>query len=192
MTANLDPYLGLVAVTAVTALAERWLALGHERRLRASGAMEVAPAVFLAMVPAYSLHFIAAGVEHVTFDRRPPDWLALSMVALLVASKALKAWAAASLGPLWTMRVFIPAGLQPVTRGPYRYIRHPNYVAVMGEILALPLAGGCYVTAGLFGAVFAVILLARIRTEESALFHNARYAETMGGRGRFVPGSRPR
>lgn len=183
-------YVLFVAVAAGIALAERALAARHEARLVAEGAEEIAPRVYRLMVPVYTLVFPAAVAEHLIAGRRPPGAWVAAMVILFAASKGLKAWAVFSLGDAWTMKVILPRALRVVTTGPYRYVRHPNYVAVMGEILALPLAGGAWVTAAAGGAVFLAILSWRVRTEESALLRHPGYAAAMATKARFLPGGR--
>lgn len=181
-------YVALVAVAAAVAVLERLHAARNEARLRREGAEEVAPWVFRLMVPVYAAVFPAAVAEHLAFGRRAaPAWIG-SMALLFLLAKGLKAWAILSLGDLWTMRVLLSRPLRVVTGGPYRFIRHPNYVAVAIEVTALPLAGGAYRTAAIAGALFAALLLARVRTEERALLARPEYAAAMGARRRFFPG----
>lgn len=181
-------YLPFVAAAVAVALFERRVALRNERRLLLQGGTEVAPAVFAWMVPIYSLHFAAAAWEHVALRRSPAPAVAAAMVLLFAASKWLKWAAVRALGDLWTMRVILPVRPRVAAAGPYRFLRHPNYVAVMGEILALPLAGGATLTAAVFGAAFGLVLVARVRTEEAALLARPEYAAAMGSRPRFLPG----
>jgi methyltransferase len=181
-------YIVLVAAAVLAATLERVHALGHERRLLEAGAEEVAPWVYGLMVPVYTVVFPAAVAEHVLLRRRPPVWFAAAMVVLLVSAKGLKLWAIRSLGDLWTMRVILPRPLRVVTGGPYRYVRHPNYVAVLVEVIALPLAGGAWFTGAAAGGLFLALLGARVWTEERALLARPEYAAAMGERRRFVPG----
>jgi methyltransferase len=180
-------YLAFVAGAIVLALLERRIALRNERRLLADGGTEVAPAVFLWMTPVYALHFAAAAWEHLALHRSPAPAVVAAMLVLFAASKWLKWAAVRALGDAWTMRVIVPARPRVASGGPYRFLRHPNYVAVIGEILALPLAGGAFLTAGLFGAAFALVLVARVRTEEAALLSQPDYAAAMSSRPRFLP-----
>lgn len=188
MTQSIIPYAVFVAFAVLLALLERGYALKNERRLRAAGAREIAPAVFLWMVPVYSLHFVAALFEHAALLRHPARGWVIAMAGLFAASKGLKLWAILHLDGLFTMRVFIPERPVVVGTGPYRLMRHPNYVAVMGEMTTLPLLGGSWMTALVFGAAFLVILRARVRTEEEALLCLPEYAARMAGRRRFLPG----
>lgn len=184
-------FLAFVLAAVLLASLERLYAARNERRLKREGAEEVAPWVFLLMIPVYSLVFAGAVAEHLLLHRRPPVALVIFGVALFGASKGLKFWAIRHLGGAFTMRVFLPRALRVVETGPYRYARHPNYVAVVGEIAAVPLAGGAWITALAGVALFTVILTLRIKTEEAALMAREEYASTMGARRRFLPGARP-
>ena len=192
MTSPGSLYVPFVAGAVVLALLERRLALRNERRLLAEGGTEVAPMVFAWMVPVYTLHFAAAVWEHVALSRSPAPTFAAAMILLFAASKWLKWSAVRALGDVWTMRVILPARPGVASGGPYRYLRHPNYVAVVGELLALPLAGGAWITAAVFGAAFGLVLYARVRTEEAALLSRPDYVVAMGSRPRFLPGRTPR
>ena len=181
-------FVALVAAAAAVAIVERLYARRNERRLLREGAEEVAPWVFLLMAPVYVAIFPAAVAEHILTTRHPPLALAAVMVLLFLLAKGLKTWAILSLGDLWTMRVILPRPLRVVTGGPYRHLRHPNYVAVVFETTALPLAGGAFVTAAAGGLLFLGLLWARVRTEEAALLARPEYAGSMGHRRRFLPG----
>jgi methyltransferase len=93
-------------------------------------------------------------------------WL---MLAVLVASQALRWWCISTLGPRWNTRVIVVPGLPLVTGGPYRWLRHPNYVAVVAEGLALPLVHTAWITAIAFTGLNALLLSVRIRCENEAL-----------------------
>ncbi len=181
-------YIALVAAAALAAILERLHALRHETRLLESGAEEVAPWVYRLMVPVYIAVFPAAIAEHVVLGRRPPAPFAAAMVVLFLSAKGLKLWAIRSLGDLWTMRVILPRPLRVVTAGPYRHVRHPNYVAVLVEVTVLPLAGGAWITGSAAAVLFLALLRARVLTEERALLARPEYAAAMGDRRRFVPG----
>jgi methyltransferase len=91
------------------------------------------------------------------------------MLALAVASQVLRWWCISTLGRRWNTRVIVVPGLAPVASGPYRLMRHPNYVAVVVEGIALPLVHQAWVTAVVFTVLNAVLLTVRIRVEERAL-----------------------
>jgi len=95
--------------------------------------------------------------------------LAATMVALVFAAQALRWWCIASLGQQWNTRVIVVPGLPLVRRGPYRWLAHPNYVAVVVEGIALPLAGSAWITAIVFSIANGFVLRTRIRCENRAL-----------------------
>jgi methyltransferase len=103
--------------------------------------------------------------------RRPEvdAWLAYPMVALVLASQALRWWCIATLGRRWNTRVIVVPGLPLVRSGPYRYFSHPNYVAVVVEGVALPLVHAAWMTAVVFTAANAALLTVRLRVENAAL-----------------------
>jgi len=86
-----------------------------------------------------------------------------------LVAQALRYWAIASLGDRWNTRIIVVPGLEPVTRGPYRFLRHPNYVAVVLELAAVPLIHGAWVTAAVFTLGNALLLLVRIRADEAVI-----------------------
>src|SRR5690625_2742060 len=91
------------------------------------------------------------------------------MLAMALASQLLRWWCIAALGPRWNTRIIVVPGLPLVTSGPYRWLRHPNYVAVVVEGFALPLVHSAWITALVFTLANAALLTARIRSENRAL-----------------------
>ena len=92
-----------------------------------------------------------------------------SMLLVVVLTQALRWWCITTLGPQWNTRVIVVPGLEPVRRGPYALMRHPNYVAVVVEGVALPLVHAGWITAVVFTVLNAVLLTLRIRVENAAL-----------------------
>ncbi|MGJ4845659.1 MULTISPECIES: isoprenylcysteine carboxyl methyltransferase family protein [unclassified Leifsonia] len=123
--------------------------------------------------PMVALHtgLLLACLAEVWFGDRPfIPWLGWPMLVLVLASQALRWWCIAALGPRWNTRVIIVRDLPLVTRGPYRWLKHPNYVAVVVEGFALPLVHTAWITAIAFTVLNAVLLLAvRIPCENKAL-----------------------
>jgi methyltransferase len=85
------------------------------------------------------------------------------------------------------MKVLIVPGTQTVNRGPYRWIRHPNYIAVIIEVIALPMIGKAFITAIVVTVLFSILLFLRIKAEEQALIEYTDYGKTMTGKRRFIP-----
>jgi methyltransferase len=98
-----------------------------------------------------------------------PSAVAITGAAIFIAAKALKWWAIASLGPFWTFRVIVLPGATLVADGPYRWIRHPNYVAVIGELVGVAAMSGAPITGAIAVAVFALLLVKRIAVEDRTL-----------------------
>ena len=109
-------------------------------------------------------------------------------VMVLVAATALRIWSIRSLGQAWNVRAAVPDDLAPVESGPYAYIRHPNYLAVMLEFLAVPLIARARLSALVLSALNAVVLFDRIRAEERLLNASPAYRQAFARRARFIPG----
>jgi methyltransferase len=149
-------------------MAEARLSAAHERILRLNGAHEPGDDVYRVMQVAYPASFLVMMAEGlwrgVTFDPYVM-WGAL----VFVAAKALKYWAIASLGVRWTFRVLVPPGSSRTMRGPYRWLGHPNYIAVAGELAGIGLAMHAWYTGGPIIVFFSALMLRRINVEERAL-----------------------
>jgi methyltransferase len=160
----------VVGAVLLMMLAELQLSRYNERRLRARGACEPPDDVYRTMAWMYPVLFGAMGVEGALFGPAPGT-TTLVGAALLGASKALKFWAMASLGTRWTFRVLVPPDGAMVSAGPYAFVRHPNYVAVMGELASVALLVGAKVSGPVAMLIFGVLLRYRIRVEDAALRH---------------------
>ena len=153
----------LIAFLAVQRLAELGLAQWNTARLRAAGGVEFGAAHYPLMVALHALWLL--GLWLLGHERDvDPLWLALFIVL-----QAGRLWVIVSLGRRWTTRVIVRRGLAPVTRGPYRWLRHPNYAVVALEIAVVPLALGLPLFALAFSLANAALLATRIRVENRAL-----------------------
>ncbi len=154
--------------------AELRLSRANERRLAAEGAIRPAGDVYASMAILYPACFLAMGVEGgwraygSAAATGGPSWLA-SGVVLFLASKGLKYWAIGSLGHRWSFRVWILPGKPLVSSGPYRYVTHPNYIAIVGELAGMAMMVEAPVTGTAAVVVFGVMLLLRIRFENRVL-----------------------
>lgn len=153
----------LLALVTLGRLGELVLARANTRSLLAKGAREMASGHYPAIV---LLHTLWLGALWVFGIDQPvnPRWLAIFLV-LQVA----RVWVLATLGSRWTTRILIVPGETLVARGPYRYVSHPNYLVVIGEIAVLPLCLGLPGVAVIFTVLNAAVLTIRIRAENAGL-----------------------
>jgi methyltransferase len=140
----------------------------NEVALRQQGAIEPPGDVYRAMQWAYPASFLAMVLEGAWRGPAPARML-LSGLAIFGLAKALKLWAIVSLGDRWSFRVLVVPGRALVARGPYRWIRHPNYLAVLGEMLGVALTVRAPVTGLLALAGFGALMWRRIAIEDRAL-----------------------
>ncbi|HUQ86544.1 MAG TPA: isoprenylcysteine carboxylmethyltransferase family protein [Vicinamibacterales bacterium] len=167
-----QPATAIALLTTVAALlimaGEAVLSSFNERLLRARGAIEPEGDVIGSMRWAYPAAFVLMGIEGALTGPAPPNVL-VGGLALFGFAKALKTWAISSLGTRWSYRVLVVPGEPLVTSGPYRFISHPNYLAVVGEIASV----AAIVWAPISGVVatigFGCLMIARIRVEDRAL-----------------------
>ena len=162
-------YVVLVLVVVAARLVELSVAQRHLRWARERGAVEFGAGHYPVMVLLHSAFLVACLVEVPLADRPFLPWLGWTMLAVLLAAHVLRWWCIRSLGNQWNTRVLIVPGLSLVSRGPYRWLKHPNYVAVVAEIVALPLVHTAWVTALVFTLANAALLAVRIRVENQAL-----------------------
>ncbi len=162
-------FTALIAAVAVERLAELVVSKRNAAWSMRRGGVETGQRHYLVMVVLHSGFLVGALVE--VWVRRPDfvPVLGFSMLALALASQALRWWCITTLGPRWNTRVIVVPGLPLVTGGPYRYLSHPNYVAVVVEGFALPLVGSAWITAVVFTVLNAALLTVRLRVENAAL-----------------------
>jgi len=178
--------LGVVAVIALERVAELRLSRRNATWAFARGAMEVGQGDYRVMSAFHTLFLVACVVEPWLLRRGFSPVLSVVCVAVLLGAQGLRWWAIITLGPRWNTRVIVLPDAEPVTGGPYRWLRHPNYAAVIVEMIALPLLRGAWITALLASLGNALILRTRIVAEERAL--GAPWARAFADRPRFVPG----
>jgi len=158
--------IGLVVFLSMAIESRR--ASRNERAQRGRGGIEPEGDVYGVMRVVYPAAFAAMLVEGAARGYAR-DGLFTAGLAILVAGKALKWWAIVSLGPSWTFRVIAIPGQPLVARGPYRWLRHPNYVAVMGELAGVALMTRAVVSGPAATAGFALLLIKRVSVEERTL-----------------------
>jgi len=167
--AGIELGLGLMAaVLAIQRVSELLLSRQHQRTMQRMGGVEFGRELFPAFVALHVGIPLAIAFEVLFLGTRPSaDWP--WMLLLLVVAALLRAAAIRALGERWHVRVWVVPGEKPQTHGIYRWMRHPNYFAVMLECAALPLLFGAWRTAIGASLLNLVLLTMRIRTEEQAL-----------------------
>ncbi len=177
-------FLLLLAVVAIQRVAELGLSMRNIARAKARGGFEVGRGHYSWMVLLHTAFLFAAPLE-VWFLSRPFHWgLAIVSLAVLAFATVLRYWAISTLGERWNTRIVVIPNAPAVTAGPYRFFRHPNYLAVVLEFLVLPLVHGAWLTALVFSLLNAALLRVRITSEEKALFETSDYATAFGIRER--------
>ena len=133
------------------------------------GAVERGRGHYPAMAAFHALFLLSAAAEAIVLKRPFPGRLGWMALGGAIGAQALRYWSIASLKERWNTRIIVFPGLAPVSRGPYRFMRHPNYLAVIVEIACVPLIHRCWLTAAVFSIGNAALLRVRIRTEEAAM-----------------------
>jgi methyltransferase len=169
VSATTAAYLGLLAATGCERLAELALSRRNAAWSFARGGHERGRGHFPFMVALHTAFLLGAGAEVLLLGRAFSPAIGAAMLALALGSQALRWWAISTLGPRWNTRVIVVPGAPRIADGPYRFVSHPNYAAVVVEGFALPLIHGAWITAAAFTLLNVPLLAVRIRCEEQAL-----------------------
>ncbi|HMV69148.1 MAG TPA: isoprenylcysteine carboxyl methyltransferase family protein [Myxococcota bacterium] len=167
MTSTL--WIALLGLTAAERLVEVRVSLRNAAWSFAHGGVEHGRGHYPFMVVLHTAFLIGCAAEVLLLHRPFLPWLGWPMLAIAAGCQVLRWWCIQTLGPRWNTRVIIVPGLPRVTGGPYRWLDHPNYVAVVTEGVALPLVHTAWVTALVFTALNALLLRTRVRVEDAAL-----------------------
>jgi methyltransferase len=162
-------YVLLVVAVGGERLAELVVSKRNAAWSMSRGGVETGLRHYPAMVFLHTGLLVGCAVEVLAAGRPFIPALGWPMLALVVASQGLRWWCISTLGSRWNTRVIVVPGLAPVTSGPYRFFRHPNYVAVVVEGVALPLVHTAWITASVFTILNIPLLALRLRVEEAAL-----------------------
>lgn len=167
----------ILAFVIIQRLVELLIAQRNEKAMRAKGAYEVGASHYKFMILLHASFFISFLVEVVFFKSVLSPHYGLLAVFLLL--QLLRIWCLASLGTFWNTKIIILPGAKVVVKGPYAFIRHPNYLVVCLEIAVLPLMFEAYVTATCFSILNLIMLSVRIPIEEKALKEATNYAKVI-------------
>ena len=160
----MSPLYWLIALVAAARLIELALARRNTRHLMREGGVEHGARHYPLIVALHTAWLVSLALFG--DSQAPIEW---PFLAIFAGLQVARVWVLASLGRFWTTRVITVAGAPLVRRGPYRFMRHPNYAVVVGEIAVLPLVFGAWEIAVVFSALSAAILRHRIAVENAAL-----------------------
>jgi len=187
MTPDVWWFVGLLGAVGLGRLVEMRVSRRHQKRLGALGFKRAPEPAFGLMVVLHAGVLGGAALEVVVARRPLLPWLALPALAAFVLANALRLWVIRTMAEHWNVNVVNSLALGVVTAGPYRWVRHPNYVAVFVELVALPLVHTAYVTALLGAALHLVVLGRRLAVEDGILLADPGYRAAMAGKPRFLP-----
>jgi methyltransferase len=183
---NVTWFLIFWILLIIQRLAEVKIAKKNEKTLRSKGAVEAGSSHYKWMVTMHASFFLFLFTEVMFFNAISPTWWMIPFVLFLIA-QVIRVWAITSLGVFWNTKIILLPGAEVVAKGPYRFIRHPNYLVVTLELLVIPLIFGAYVTAFLFTILNILMLRVRITAEEKALMELTDYENRHGEKQRFFP-----
>jgi methyltransferase len=180
-------FYALLVIVASQRIIELLIAKRHEHILKGRGAYEVGEDHYKWIVLLHVLFFIVMIMEVLLFHKRPAPWFWGPLLLFLLA-QCVRVWAMRSLGIFWNTKIIVLKGAEVVIKGPYKYVRHPNYLIVATEILTLPLIFQAFFTAIVFTLLNSIMILGvRIPDEERALLEATNYHDRFGGHRRFLP-----
>ena len=177
--------LVVVAAVAIERLFEMRLSRRNTAWAVSRGGVEVGQRAYRNMIAFHTLFLAACAAEPLLLPRTFHPALAAMCLVVLVGAQALRWWTITALGPRWNTRIIVIPDAAPVTNGPYRWLRHPNYAAVIAEMIALPLLSSAWMTAIAATIINALLLRVRIGDEEHAL--GAAWARAFAATPRFIP-----
>ncbi|WP_078429312.1 isoprenylcysteine carboxyl methyltransferase family protein [Alkalihalobacterium alkalinitrilicum] len=175
-----------ILVVIIQRVIELLIARRNEIWMKKQGAYEVGKEHYKWIVILHTLFFVSFLFEVVYFGLKPAVWWFVPFLMFILAQMG-RVWSLTSLGEFWNTKIIVLPGANVVAKGPYQYMRHPNYVIVGLEIITLPLIFQAYGTAVIFTILNAIVLSVRIRQEEEALREVTNYEEQFNGRYRFIP-----
>lgn len=177
--------LAVVAAVAIERLVELHISRRNAAWTKSHGGIEVGQGAYRLMTVFHVAFLVACVAEPPLWPRILAPALAVACLVILVGAQALRWWAIRTLGPLWNTRIIVIPDAAPITTGPYRWLRHPNYVAVIAEMVALPMLRGAWVTALVATVGNALIMRMRVALEERAM--GAQWARAFAETPRFIP-----
>lgn len=158
----------VIGFVVLQRLAELVIAKRNEKKSLAAGGVEYDRKGYAGIVIMHTMFFISLGAEYFYFEHSLNEFWIIFLI-LFIAAQGLRYWAIISLGSMWNTRIIIIPGRRLVRSGPYKFLKHPNYIAVITELAVIPLMFSCFYTAVIFSVVNLLLLKRRIEIEEDAL-----------------------
>lgn len=180
------PFLTFFIAVILQRIVELFIARKNEKWMKQLGAIEFGKKHYRYMVLIHFLFFIVFFLEKFFLNRGLSHLWAL-LLLVFFAAQVVRIWAISSLGEYWNTKIIVLPNALVVRKGPYRYIKHPNYFVVTIEFVVLPLMFEAYYTAGLFTILNVLILSIRIPVEEKALKQLTEYEGSFQNCNRFLP-----
>ncbi|WP_102346508.1 isoprenylcysteine carboxyl methyltransferase family protein [Bacillus sp. Marseille-P3661] len=179
-------FLILITLLILQRLVELGIAKRNEKWMKSKGAIEVGQEHYKYIVSVHILFFISLLFEVSYFGKSfSPLWGVF--FSFFVVAQLLRAWSLQSLGRFWNTKIIILPNVNIISKGPYKYIRHPNYLVVVIELLVVPLIFNAFWTALIFSVLNLIVLSIRIPMEEQALMEETNYKSVFFHRSRFTP-----
>lgn len=175
-----------IFVVIIQRLLELVIARRNEKWMKMQGALEFGKQHYQYMVIIHSLFFVVLLFEKIFFDR-DLSFLWPLLLPLFVGAQLIRVWAISSLGKYWNTKIIVLPNVEVCRKGPYQFIKHPNYLVVTVEIFVIPMMFGAYLTAGLFTLLNVLLLCIRIPAEEKALKEFTEYEGAFASCNRFLP-----
>lgn len=183
---NMLPFTIFLCIVMIQRILELFLAKSNEHWLKKQGGLEFGSRHYRYMVIIHVLFFALFIIEKLLFNRTlSPVWPGVLFV--FITAQAVRIWAIASLGRFWNTKIIVLPNAKVCKQGPYRYLRHPNYLVVAVEFAAIPLLFNAYLTACLFTVINVIVLAVRIPEEEKALRSLTAYEAAFQECHRFIP-----
>ncbi len=158
----------LIGFVVLQRLIELLIAKKNEKKSLAAGGIEYDKSGYKIIVVMHILFFISLFAEYY-YSERVLNKFWIIFLILFIAAQGLRYWAIISLGSMWNTRIIIVPGSPLVKHGPYKYFKHPNYMAVITELAVIPFMFSCFITAVVFSSVNLFLLKRRIEIEENVL-----------------------
>ncbi len=187
MDARTPIVLGVAVLAGVQRLFELWTSKTHLARRSGRGTSADPAGNWALLVLAQAGWLAGTAIELLLRGRPAPAPFFWTGLALFALGDLLRQWCMRRLGLEWNARAVVSDELRVVTTGPYRWMRHPNYLGVLLELVGLCVAAGAWITLLLAGAAQALMLARRMQREDELLFALPGYAEAMGGKGALLP-----